>query len=156
MSTIRAVLTRSSEYAIRALALLSLQGASGCIQCREIAAALGLPPDFLSKILRKLAATELVSSQRGRSGGFRLARPADRVTLLDIVAPFENDFTGVACLLGQAYCSDAHACPLHEDWVAIRRRFYDLLERTALAEVAERAVRGPFLPTDGQPPLREA
>ncbi len=145
MSTIRAVLSRSSEYAIRALALLSQQDSGNSLQSKEIAAELGLPPDFLTKILRRLTATDIVSSQRGRAGGFRLEREASQLSLMEIVAPFEGTFTGVECLIGQAYCSDAHACPLHHDWVAIRRRLWDLLERTALADVAERAVRGPFL-----------
>jgi Rrf2 family protein len=145
VSTIRAVLSRSSEYAIRALALLSRQEDGNCLQSREIAAELGLPPDFLTKILRRLTATDIVSSQRGRAGGFRLERAPASLSLMEIVTPFEGKFTGVECLIGQAYCSDKHACPLHHDWVAIRRRFWDLLERTALADVAERAVRGPFL-----------
>lgn len=139
------MLSRSSEYAIRALALLSLQAEGNCLHCKDIATELGLPPDFLTKILRRLTATELVSSQRGRSGGFRLERTPDRISLLDIVTPFESTFTGIECLIGQAYCSDREACPLHRDWVAIRQQFYDLLERTALADVAERAIRGPFL-----------
>lgn len=145
VSTIRLVLSRSSEYAIRALALLSRQDGDNCMHSKEIASELGLPPDFLTKILRRLTATDIVSSQRGRAGGFRLERAPASLSLMEIVTPFEGKFTGVECLIGQAYCSDAHACPLHHDWVAIRRRFWDLLERTALSDIAERAVRGPFL-----------
>jgi Rrf2 family protein len=143
VSTIRAVLSRSSEYAIRALALLSTQGEGNSLHSKEIASELGLPPDFLTKILRRLTLTDIVSSQRGRTGGFRLERKPTEVSLLEIVTPFEGTLTGVECLVGQAYCSDRHACPLHHDWVAIRQRFWDLLERTALADIAERAVRGP-------------
>ena len=145
MSTIRAVLSRSSEYAIRALALLSTQSEGNCLQSKEIASELGLPPDFLTKILRRLTATDIVSSQRGRAGGFRLEREPGGLSLMEIVTPFEGKFTGVECLIGQAYCSDRHACPLHHDWVAIRRRFWDLLERTPLSAIADRAVRGSFL-----------
>jgi Rrf2 family protein len=140
------VLSRSSEYAIRALAMLALQKDLKSLQAREIASELGLPPDFLTKILRRLTATDLVLSQRGRTGGFRLGRAPEEISLLDIVAPFEDHETGIQCLLGQAFCTDQQACPLHAEWVDIRVRFLDLLERTALADVAARAVRGPFLP----------
>jgi Rrf2 family protein len=139
------VLSRSAEYAIRALSLLAVTGDGGSLHSREIAAELDLPPDFLTKILRRLTATDLLTSQRGRAGGFRLNRSADEISLLAIVLPFEAQWTGVECLLGQAFCSDQEACPLHAEWVGIRRSLYDLLEKTTLAEVAERAVRAPSL-----------
>jgi Rrf2 family protein len=144
------VLSRSSEYAIRALSLLSEQD-NGALHSREIAAALGLPPDFLTKILRKLTTTDLVTSQRGRTGGFRLNRPADEISLLAVVTPFEPQWSGVECLLGQAYCSDKHACPVHGPWVEVRKNLYDLLEQTTLADVANRAARGAPFATRNNP-----
>jgi Rrf2 family protein len=136
------VLSRSSEYAIRALSLLSEQRENGALHSREIAAELDLPPDFLTKILRRLTGTDLVRSQRGRTGGFRLNLPAEQISLLAVVAPFEPQWSGVACLLGQVSCTDREACPVHEPWVEIRKNLYDLLENTTLADVAERASRG--------------
>jgi Rrf2 family protein len=135
------VLSRSSEYAIRALSLLAVSGENQSLQCREIAARLDLPPQFLTKILRRLTATGVVASQRGRAGGFRLGRPPQDISLLDVVLPFEEPRTEVACLLGQAYCSDEDACPLHRPLTEVRTRFLDLLESTSLADVAARAVR---------------
>ena len=138
--------------------MLALERDGRSLQAREVAAELGLPPDFLTKILRRLTATGLVTSQRGRTGGFRLGRRPEEISLLDIVAPFEGHETGVECLLGQAFCSDHEACPLHVEWVEIRVRFLDLLERTRLADVAERAVRSSFFPihrsSPGCPPGR--
>jgi len=142
------MLSRSAEYAIRALSLLAVRHENGALHSREIAADLGLPPQFLSKILRRLTATDLVTSQRGRSGGFRLNRPADQISLIELVVPFEHQWTGVDCILGQAYCTDQAACPIHEEWVGIRKSMYDLLERTTLADVAERAVRTPLTSDD--------
>lgn len=140
------MLSRSSEYAVRSLALLATIQAAESVHSGDIAAELGLPPQFLTKILRRLAEAGVLSSQRGRAGGFRLERPAASVSLLEVVAPFEEQATGVTCLLGQAFCSDSDACPLHAEWVDIQRRFFDLLERTTLADVAERASRRPFEP----------
>ena len=137
------MLSRSAEYAIRALSLLAVRQGNGALQSREIAADLDLPPEFLTKILRRLTATGLVTSQRGRSGGFRLNRPADEISLLELVLPFEQRWDGVECILGQAYCTDQSACPIHAEWVGIRKSMFDLLERTTLADIAERAVRTP-------------
>jgi Rrf2 family protein len=135
------MLSRSSEYAIRALSLLAVGGEHQSLQSREIAARLDLPPQFLTKILRRLTTTGLVSSQRGRAGGFRLGRSPRAISLLEVVTPFEEAQTDVVCLLGQAYCSDEDACPLHRPLTEIRARFFDLLESTTLADVADRAVR---------------
>jgi Rrf2 family protein len=135
------MLSRSSEYAVRALSLLAVGGENQSLQSREIAARLDLPPQFLTKILRRLTTTGLVASQRGRAGGFRLGRSPHAISLLEVVQPFEEAQTEVVCLLGQAYCSDQDACPLHRPLTEIRTRFFDLLERTTLADVAVRAIR---------------
>jgi len=140
------VLSRSSEYAVRALSYLVIEGAGEVHQAREIAAALGLPAQYLTKVLRRLAETGLITSQRGRAGGFRLERAADTISLLEVVLPFEPALTGLRCVLGQSLCADQDACPLHGPWVAVRSRFYDVLERTSLAEIARRAVRGGSFP----------
>ena len=135
------MLTRSAEYAVRALSLLALREGDNALHSAEIADELGLPPQFLTKILRRLTATDLVTSQRGRSGGFRLNRAANEISLLAVVQPFQDGLSGVECLLGQADCSDREACPLHEPWTEIQRSFHDLLAGTTLADVADRAVR---------------
>ena len=146
------MLTRSAEYAVRALSLLSLRQDGGALHAAEIADELGLPPQFLTKILRRLTATGLVSSQRGRAGGFRLNRNAGDVALLEVVEPFQDGLVGVECLLGQRDCSDRLACPLHEPMADIRRAFHDLLSGTTLADVAQRAVRTGGDPTTGRRP----
>ena len=135
------MLSRSAEYAVRALSLLALREGNGALHSAEIAERLDLPPQFLTKILRRLKATDLVTSQRGRAGGFRLNRPADEISLLAVVQPVQDGQAGVECLLGQANCSDSDGCPLHEPLVEIRRAFHDLLAGTTLAEIAQRAVR---------------
>jgi DNA-binding IscR family transcriptional regulator len=61
------------------------------------------------------------------------------------VLPFEHRWNGVECILGQAYCTDQAACPIHDEWVGIRKSMCDLLERTTLADIAERAVRTPLV-----------
>ena len=144
------MLTRSAEYAVRALSLLALREGDAAFHSAEIAAELGLPPQFLTKILRRLTATDLVSSQRGRSGGFRLTRAAEEISLLEVVEPFQEGLNGVECLLGQSDCVDPESCPLHEPMAEIRQKFHGVLAGTSLADVARRAVR------NGSPESRPA
>lgn len=111
------------------------------MQSREIADVLGLPPQFLTKILRRLTATGLVASQRGRSGGFRLSRAPNSIRLIEVVMPFEEPRTENICLLGQDFCADHEECPLHAPMMEIQTTFHTLLENTMLADVAHRAIR---------------
>ena len=135
------MLSRSAEYAVRALSLLAVRGEETSVQSREIAEVLGLPPQFLTKILRRLTATGLVASQRGRSGGFRLSRAPESIPLLEVVMPFEEQRFDDVCLLGQGFCDDQEECPLHNPMIEIQTAFYTLLENTMLADVAPRAIR---------------
>ena len=111
---------------------------------REIATELSLPPQFLTKILRVLTAKGVLISQRGRSGGFRLARPADQITLLDVVDPFDHLSDRQTCLLGQATCSDENACPLHDQWRGISDSLRRLLRSRTLVRLTRQASAGGF------------
>ena len=130
------MLSRSSTYALRALTFMAVAGPDAWLLNRQIAAELALPPQFLTKILSTLAAEGILESQRGRTGGFRLARPASRITLLEVVEPFDRLSSGEVCILGQAACCDACACPLHRDWKRISQSLSRLLRRTTLAQLA--------------------
>jgi Rrf2 family protein len=96
------MISRSATYAVRALTFMAAREPDTWSLNREIAAELALPPQFLTKILRLLAAEGILLSQRGKSGGFRLARPASRITLLEIIDPFDRLSDRRTCLLGQA------------------------------------------------------
>ncbi|MFT5831471.1 MAG: Rrf2 family iron-sulfur cluster assembly transcriptional regulator [Bacteroidia bacterium] len=133
------MISRSSEYAIRALTFLSLQEAEGGYYlARDMAERLGVPAPFLAKILQPLVARGLIRSQRGRSGGFRLAQdkvPSD-ISLYDIVNADGHLGKIRKCLLGQAECSDERACPLHQYWKRTSDEYLALLASTTLRDLA--------------------
>lgn len=136
-------ISRSSEYAIRALAYIALEGDRWVLN-REIAKELSLPPQFLTKILGVLAREGLLESQRGRTGGFRLARSPKRIRLLEIVDPFDRLSSKEPCVLGQSVCDSSQPCPLHESWKTIRDEFRDLFRRTTLQEIVTASFAGTF------------
>ena len=75
------------------------------VAAREIAAALGASGAHLSKVLQRLAKAGLVTSTRGPAGGFRLARPASKITLLEVYEAIEGDLDAPDCLFGRAVCA---------------------------------------------------
>lgn len=137
-------ISRSSEYAIRALTYLAIQGPeAGFVLGKHMAERLGMPAPFLGKILQPLVACGLLESQRGRRGGFRLAQPADEITLLQIVGAIEGLGPTRECFLGQAECSDERACPMHDYWKDASQEFERQLSETTLADVVRFCERSP-------------
>ena len=133
------MISRSSEYAIRALTFLALQDTPRFHLARDMAELLGIPAPFLGKVLQPLVARNILASQRGRSGGFKLARPAREVSLLQIVETQENLEHLHLCILGQADCSDERPCPLHAYWSAASHGFLSMLSDTTLQHLADHA-----------------
>jgi len=132
------VLSRSSEYAIRALTFLAQHERDGHhYLARDMAEQLGIPAPFLGKVLQPLVTRGILHSQRGRSGGFRLDRPAAQILLVQIVEAEENLAPANVCLLGQHKCDEANACPLHEMWMKTANGFHEKLRGTSLQDLIE-------------------
>lgn len=129
------MISRSSEYAIRALTYMAQQEFGTFHLAQDMARELAIPPAFLGKVLQPLVTRGILGSQRGRGGGFRLVKPAAEVFLAEIIATQENLERSRQCVLGQGDCSDAHACPLHKEWRSRTDSFLQQLERTSLADL---------------------
>jgi Rrf2 family transcriptional regulator, cysteine metabolism repressor len=78
-------LTRRSEYALLALIHLARAKGEGYVAVAAMAAAQGLPPKFLEQLLIVLKRARLVKSKKGPHGGYRLARPAEKISLAEVV-----------------------------------------------------------------------
>ena len=78
-------LTRRSEYALLALIHLARAKGEGYVAVAAIAEAQGLPPQFLEQLLMALKRARLVTSQKGPHGGYRLARPAEKISLAEVI-----------------------------------------------------------------------
>ena len=128
-------ISRSSEYAIRALTYLARRGDDGYCLARQMAEDLDIPAPFLGKCLQPLVARGLLQSQRGRNGGFRLAAPPAEITLYQIVDSQEHLGRARQCFLGQAECSDERACPMHDFWSTASTDFIGRLANTTLADI---------------------
>ena len=105
------MLSQTAEYALRAMLILA-QGDSRAHTVQEIARASRVPLDYLAKILNSLSRAGLVTAQRGRGGGFQPARPADEITILEVIAAVDPIKRIRTCPLGIA-AHGANLCLLH-------------------------------------------
>ena len=131
------VLSQTAEYALRAVLFIAARGNGAAVRADEIATVLKIPSSYLSKTLRVLAKAGVLTSERGRTGGFRLSEPAGTLMLDRVVAPFMEDATRRHCLLGGKTCSDATACAAHHAWKATAEQIAVFFRTTTLAALQE-------------------
>ncbi|MEQ1691160.1 MAG: Rrf2 family transcriptional regulator [Gemmatimonas sp.] len=110
------MLNQTAEYALRTAVYLTEHRERGPVIASELATQLAIPSNYLSKILHQLAKDGLLISQRGKTGGFRLARAPERITLAEVIEGFDPVGERRRCLLGKAVCSDRSPCPAHDHW----------------------------------------
>lgn len=126
----------TATHALRAVVWLAANERSRTMLGRELAKKVQVPPDYLSKVLATLARAGILSASRGAKGGYRLARPAARIRLAEIVRPFEGKRTRPGCLLRpERACRTSNACSAHCAWRSLRRKYTDFLEKTTVADI---------------------
>jgi Rrf2 family protein len=129
-------LSQTSRYALQAAAYLAESTDEDArATVGEIAEALDVPRNYLSKILHQLAKRGVLTSTRGPSGGFRLSALASEIKLIDIVETVEPRTTERECLLGRPTCSDATPCSAHDRWREVNDALTRFLEETTLADI---------------------
>jgi Rrf2 family protein len=130
------VLSRTSRYALRAVAYIAAnQGDDTRIAIDRISEALDVPRNYLSKVLNTLAHEEVLDSSRGRGGGFRLAVPAEQLTLQRVIAPFEDDRGAIGCLLHERRCDPERPCLAHDRWKDASAAMREFFGHTTVQEV---------------------
>lgn len=124
----------TSQYAIRAVVYVAAEGRDTPVRVGPIAAALGVPQNYLSKTLHQLVRAGVLRSVRGPRGGFRLAVPPERLTLARVAAPFD-DVGDRHCLLGRPECGDRSPCAVHARWAAVSESLQTFFRATTVADV---------------------
>lgn len=130
------ILTRGSQYAIKALVMLALQPRDTALMCRDLADTLQIPYPYLSKLMQQCARLGLVGASRGRSGGYWLEDTAIGMSMLQLVEAINGERTTRECLLGLKDCADDSACVMHCEWKPVKEGLLALLQDQTLGELA--------------------
>ena len=130
--------TRAGEYAIRGMIRLARDGGDSLALIADIAAAEGVSKSFLAKQFQRLVKAGLVESSRGAAGGVALARPAEQISLRDIIEAVEGPVELNRCLSASDRCKNADTCPLSDVWREAQTRMLDVLGGVTLAKITNR------------------
>jgi len=130
-------LTRRGDYALRAaLYLAERWDPAGFAKIRDVAAAMNLPASYTPHVLLLLAGSGIATAKAGREGVYRLARPPDEVSVLEVVEAAEGELRSTTCILRGGPCHWETACAAHAAWSEASEAFRSSLARTTLADMA--------------------
>ncbi len=137
------IYTDSGKYAIRALTYMAArEDQESPASAADVAEAENIPPYYLAKVLQDLARADLLSSVRGRGGGFLLRREPEDIKVMEILEAVENvRRLTTECVLGLDECNDEAACPLHDTWTEFRENLLDSFTELTLADMVKELVR---------------
>jgi Rrf2 family protein len=126
--------TAKADYAVRAAVELAAVG--GLVNAEQIAQAQDIPLNFLENILRDLRRAGIVESRRGQAGGYALARPAEQISVADVIRAVEGPLANVRGQAPETLAYPGAAEKLRDVWVALRANIRAVLEGVTLADVA--------------------
>jgi Rrf2 family protein len=132
-------LSARADYALRAAIELAASG-DGHVTAEQLAKAQRIPAKFLEAILTQLRRAGLVRSQRGPDGGFWLARPAEEISLADIIRAIDGPLLGVRGERPEDLGYIGAAEPLQTVWIALRANERAILEEVTLAHLVANAL----------------
>lgn len=127
--------TRRTDYAIQSLVYIA-NAPTSPVKANAVGEAMGIPTGFLQQVLREMLQAGLLTSRPGPSGGFSLARPAEEITVFQIVEAMEGPLRSTECALRGGPCHWVDVCALHRVWSAARDALCDRLDEATLATVA--------------------
>lgn len=140
-------LSKKGEYALRSLINLGIAAEVGrkLVQVSELAENEQLPVKFLEQILGALKDAGLIESQRGKFGGYHLAKPASKITIGEVVRLIDGPLAPIGCVSQSAYekctCPDEAHCGLRMLMLDVRNAIAGILDRYTLADVVEVTLR---------------
>ncbi len=134
------MLSNTCKYAIRALIYLGKFSEKGeKIGIKKIAGDLEIPTPFLGKILQNLVKQKILSSTKGPNGGFGLGKPAEEISLYDIVKTIDGEDFFNNCLISHEPCTthieSAKPCAIHERFTEVRTELMEFYSETSIAKI---------------------
>jgi FeS assembly SUF system regulator len=130
-------LSKVTDYGIVLLAQLAQSEDRSAQNAHKLALEVDLPVPMVSKILKSLVRHEILESQRGSKGGYRLSRPPAQVTVADMIAALEGPLGLTECTLAPDLCSHEGSCAVQGPWQVINRVIHEALETVTLADLID-------------------
>lgn len=130
-------LSTKGLYGARAILELALNYERGIISLHDIAQKQGISESYLERMMTALVAAGLVTSSRGKHGGFRLAKPPGEIRLSQVIQVVEGSLSPVSCLDNPKFCKRVNACVTRDIWGRMKKAMLDVLDSITLQDMIE-------------------
>lgn len=126
-----------ADYALRALIEMTVRADGKAVSAEELGRAQEISYGFLQAILADLRRAGVVMSQRGQAGGWRMARPAEQVSVADVIRAVDGPLVSVYGVRPEAVSYHESATVLQHVWIAARRSLRDVFEQVSIQQLAD-------------------
>ncbi len=126
------MLALSTKYALKALLFLAEKRSDEFMLVRTLSEEAQVPGPYLSKIIKQLAAKELVETRRGILGGVRFRKTGSSITFYDVCVALDDPIVSQACFLTKHPCSTKDTCVMHSHWSRIKREVAKFLQESKI------------------------
>ena len=130
------------RYGARAIAEIACAYPDRLVPLRDVAEALQVSAKYMEQIVAALRSAGLVRARRGASGGYRLTRRPEEITMADVFRALEGPISLVDCSDGADCCPMREHCPTRETWSQMAAAMEEVLEGTALSDLVDRLKSG--------------
>jgi Rrf2 family protein len=147
-------LSRRTDYALRAMTYLAVRRANGPCTIAEVSRVEKTPREFTAKVLKDLCRMGFVRSTLGPRGGYRLARPPEMITVLEIMEALDGPVAINKCLADSSYCHQTPGCRMHRLFGRVNEKMREILGGASIADITRE--EGPFELPKPPPPSDES
>ncbi len=137
------MLSKSTEYAIRALVFVQLRNWEHKRPgVGEVAKEIEAPEAYTAKILQILTKNKLLDSAKGRGGGFFFDENQSNLSLYAVIHVVEGDACFNKCGFGLKQCNSNNPCPLHEEYKLVRDGFFEIVKKETIKSLSDKILHG--------------
>ncbi len=136
-------LSKKADYALIAMKHLAQKRDVASVSAREIAENYDIPIELMAKVLQRLVRLRLLASTQGTRGGYMLGRPANTISVANVIEAIDGPFTVTACSTEKHDCEQFSKCSIRDPLWQIRERIAAALGTVTIAEIAAENVSSP-------------
>ncbi|MCK5293361.1 MAG: Rrf2 family transcriptional regulator [Arcobacteraceae bacterium] len=128
-------LNRTSQYAIRIMTFIIQNKTDKLFNAKKISETLEIPYKYMTKIMTQLVGANIITSVRGRDGGYALTKEPSMIKIVDILEAVKEYLHEDICVLGTGACDVNKKCALHDRWTVPKQSIIDMFQNTTLIDL---------------------
>ena len=128
-------LNTTSQYAIRIVTYIVQNGQNNKHTAKDISEKLSIPYKYMTRIMSLLVEGGIISSSRGREGGYSIEKELSQITIEHILEAVKESLHQKECLLKNDLCDERKKCLLHDKWNSPKKAIHDMFQNTSLEDI---------------------